>query len=219
VNVGVLGSSGGSVFSAAQRIFAATPPVSIAWSVATDRPCGLARAAAQLGIPYAFVPGSSAASSAAAAEFFAANNVHVVLLYHTRIVERELFARLPTINFHPAVLPAFPGLHALERTVAAAASMFGATAHVVDASVDGGPIIAQVAAPLADAPFESIARASFVQKTYLTLLVVDALCRGTLLIEDGGIPRWLGEPQLAPALAEAFAEFAQREDDARIVPC
>jgi hypothetical protein len=50
-------------------------------------------------------------------------------------------------------------------------------------------------------------------------LVVDALCRGTLLIEDGGIPRWLGEPQLAPALAEAFAEFAQREDDARIVPC
>ncbi len=159
------------------------------------------------------------ASSAAAANFFAANNVDVVLLYHTRIVERELFARLPTVNFHPAVLPAFPGLHALERTVAAGAAMFGATAHVVDASVDGGPIVAQVAAPLLAEPIESVARASFVQKTYLTLLVVDALSRGTLLIGAGGIPRWLSEPQLAPDLAEAFAKFAEREGKAGIVSC
>lgn len=47
------------------------------------------------------------------------------------------------INVHPALLPAFKGMHALEQTVSAGARYAGATIHIVDEEMDHGPIIAQ----------------------------------------------------------------------------
>jgi phosphoribosylaminoimidazolecarboxamide formyltransferase/IMP cyclohydrolase len=47
------------------------------------------------------------------------------------------------INTHPALLPAFPGAHAVRDALAAGVSVTGATVHVVDAGVDTGPVIAQ----------------------------------------------------------------------------
>ena len=47
------------------------------------------------------------------------------------------------INTHPALLPAYPGAHAVRDALAAGASVTGATVHVVDAGVDTGPVLAQ----------------------------------------------------------------------------
>ena len=47
------------------------------------------------------------------------------------------------INTHPALLPAFPGAHAVREALAAGATVTGATVHVVDAGVDTGPVLAQ----------------------------------------------------------------------------
>ncbi len=47
------------------------------------------------------------------------------------------------INTHPALLPAFPGAHAVRDALAAGVTVTGATVHVVDAGVDTGPVIAQ----------------------------------------------------------------------------
>jgi phosphoribosylglycinamide formyltransferase-1 len=47
------------------------------------------------------------------------------------------------INTHPALLPAFPGGHAVRDALAAGATVTGATVHVVDAGVDTGPVLAQ----------------------------------------------------------------------------
>lgn len=47
------------------------------------------------------------------------------------------------INTHPALLPAFPGAHAVRDALAAGAAVTGATVHVVDAGVDTGPVLAQ----------------------------------------------------------------------------
>jgi phosphoribosylglycinamide formyltransferase-1 len=47
------------------------------------------------------------------------------------------------INTHPALLPAFPGAHAVRDALAAGATVTGATVHVVDAGVDTGPVLAQ----------------------------------------------------------------------------
>lgn len=47
------------------------------------------------------------------------------------------------INVHPSLLPAFKGAHAIEQAVACGVKVYGVTIHWVDASLDGGRIIAQ----------------------------------------------------------------------------
>ena len=47
------------------------------------------------------------------------------------------------INSHPALLPAFPGAHAVADALAAGAATTGCTVHLVDAGVDTGPVLAQ----------------------------------------------------------------------------
>jgi phosphoribosylglycinamide formyltransferase-1 len=52
---------------------------------------------------------------------------------------------------HPSLLPAFPGLGAVEQALAYAVKVFGVTVHFVDAGVDSGPVILQRAVELPDA--------------------------------------------------------------------
>jgi phosphoribosylglycinamide formyltransferase-1 len=47
------------------------------------------------------------------------------------------------VNAHPALLPAFPGAHAVRDALAAGVTVTGATVHLVDAGLDTGPVIAQ----------------------------------------------------------------------------
>lgn len=48
------------------------------------------------------------------------------------------------INMHPALLPLYPGAHAVRDALSDGASVTGATVHIVDEGVDTGPIIRQV---------------------------------------------------------------------------
>lgn len=52
------------------------------------------------------------------------------------------------INTHPALLPAFPGAHAVRDALAAGARETGCSVHVVDGGVDTGPVIEQVRVPI-----------------------------------------------------------------------
>jgi phosphoribosylglycinamide formyltransferase-1 len=54
------------------------------------------------------------------------------------------------VNTHPALLPAFPGMHGAADALAHGVKVTGATLFVVDAGVDTGPIIAQRAVEVAD---------------------------------------------------------------------
>jgi phosphoribosylglycinamide formyltransferase-1 len=49
------------------------------------------------------------------------------------------------LNVHPALLPSFPGTHAVADALAAGAKVTGVTVHLVDAGVDTGPIVLQEA--------------------------------------------------------------------------
>ena len=48
------------------------------------------------------------------------------------------------INMHPALLPLYPGAHAVRDALADGATVTGATVHIVDEGVDTGPVIEQV---------------------------------------------------------------------------
>lgn len=52
------------------------------------------------------------------------------------------------INTHPALLPAFPGWHAVSDALAAGVDVTGCTVHVATESVDDGPILAQEVVPV-----------------------------------------------------------------------
>ena len=52
------------------------------------------------------------------------------------------------LNTHPALLPAFPGAHAVADALAHGVHVTGATVHLVDNGVDTGPIVAQHAVPV-----------------------------------------------------------------------
>jgi phosphoribosylglycinamide formyltransferase-1 len=58
------------------------------------------------------------------------------------------------INTHNALLPAFPGIHGPRDALVYGVKITGATLHFVDAGVDTGPIIAQVAVPVVDGDTE-----------------------------------------------------------------
>jgi phosphoribosylglycinamide formyltransferase-1 len=59
------------------------------------------------------------------------------------------------INTHPALLPAFPGAHAVRDALAAGVPVTGSTVHLVDAGVDTGPVLAQREVPVLPADDEA----------------------------------------------------------------
>ena len=69
----------------------------------------------------------------------------VVLAGFDRLVTRVLLGAFPdrVINIHPALLPAFKGLHAQRDALAYGVKLAGATVHLVDEQTDHGPIIVQ----------------------------------------------------------------------------
>jgi phosphoribosylglycinamide formyltransferase 1 len=54
------------------------------------------------------------------------------------------------VNVHPSLLPAFPGVRAIEQALDYGVKVFGVTVHFVDEGVDSGPIILQRAVPVPD---------------------------------------------------------------------
>lgn len=60
-----------------------------------------------------------------------------------RILPEAITERFKIINCHPALLPLFPGAHAIRDAMAAGATETGTTIHWVDAGIDTGEVIAQ----------------------------------------------------------------------------
>ncbi len=73
----------------------------------------------------------------------------VALAGFMRLVTTVLLDAYPSriLNIHPALLPAFPGLHGQKQAHDYGVKISGATVHLVDSGTDTGPIIAQAAVP------------------------------------------------------------------------
>jgi len=76
----------------------------------------------------------------------------IVLAGYMRILSSSFVRRFRgrIINIHPAILPAFPGAHAVEDALAYGVKVSGCTVHLVDEVLDGGSILAQAVVPVLD---------------------------------------------------------------------
>ncbi len=71
----------------------------------------------------------------------------IVLAGYKRLITPVLLTAYDNriLNVHPSLLPAFPGMHAVEQALAYGAKVVGVTVHLVDGGMDSGPIVAQEA--------------------------------------------------------------------------
>ena len=127
--------------------------------VFADRGCPALAWAAEQGIETALLPGLASrdaderaeADQALAATLTAAGIEVVALAGYMRIVGPAVLAAFDgrILNTHPALLPAFPGAHAVRDALEHGAKVTGCTVHIVDDTLDGGPIVAQEAVVIA----------------------------------------------------------------------
>lgn len=92
----------------------------------------------------------------------------VVLAGFMRIISEVFVAAFPQriINIHPALLPAFPGLHVQKKALEYGARFAGCTVHFVDTGVDTGPIIIQAVVPILDEDTEETLSARILQQEH-----------------------------------------------------
>ncbi|MEA2550065.1 MAG: phosphoribosylaminoimidazolecarboxamide formyltransferase / cyclohydrolase [Chloroflexota bacterium] len=116
--------------------------------VFADRPCAALDWAVEQGIETALVPGGDDPTLAATLAAVEADTV--VLAGYMRIVGPAVLGAYPgrILNTHPSLLPAFPGAHAVADALAHGVKVTGCTVHIVDATLDGGPILLQEAVPV-----------------------------------------------------------------------
>jgi phosphoribosylglycinamide formyltransferase-1 len=98
------------------------------------------------------------AFDAAVVETLKSRGVDVVVLAgFMRLVTEVLLDAFPMriVNVHPALLPAFPGVHGQRQALAYGVRIAGCTVHFVDHGTDTGPIIAQGAVPVCDGDDEA----------------------------------------------------------------
>jgi phosphoribosylglycinamide formyltransferase-1 len=157
MNVGVLVSGAGTNLQALLDAEASgtLAPATVA-VVVSNRPeaPALARAEAAgkraVSIDHKAFAERSAFEDAVIAELDRCGVELVVLAGFMRVLTDRFLDRYPLriVNTHPSLLPAFTGADAPAQAIAHGVKVSGVTIHFVDASLDGGPIIAQVPVPV-----------------------------------------------------------------------
>lgn len=107
----------------------------------------------------------------------------VVLAGFMRVLTASFIARWPrrVINVHPALCPAFPGMHAARQALDRGVKITGCTVHLVDAGVDTGPILAQAAVPVLEGDDEATLQARIqIEEHRLLPEVLARVARGAL---------------------------------------
>ena len=158
MNVAVLASGEGTNLQAVLDRVHGRDGIEIV-AVASDKPDARAlERARRAGVsvrafPAAEYPGRVERDRAMAEWLVACGVDLVVLAGYMQLLADEFLVRFPerVINVHPALLPAFPGLEAVEQAIAYGVKVFGVTVHFVDDGVDTGPVILQRAIELPDA--------------------------------------------------------------------
>jgi phosphoribosylglycinamide formyltransferase 1 len=95
----------------------------------------------------------------------------VILAGYMRLITARLIGTYKNriINIHPSLLPSFPGLHAQRQALEWGARISGCTVHLVDETMDQGPIIIQAAVPVMDGDTEGTLEARILEEEHRIL--------------------------------------------------
>jgi phosphoribosylglycinamide formyltransferase 1 len=188
VRIGVLASGAGTNLQAILDDVHGRDGIEVV-AVGSDKPSApaLARAAA-VGVETAVFAreefAAREARDAAMAGWLEARGVELVVLAgYMQLLTPAFLDRFGgnVINVHPALLPAFPGLRAVEQAVERGVRVTGVTVHFVDSGVDTGPIIAQRALELPPDPEVEAVRVA------LRPLEHELLCGAVVAIARGEV--------------------------------
>ncbi|MFA7197824.1 MAG: phosphoribosylglycinamide formyltransferase [Methanoculleus sp.] len=154
--IAVLASGRGSNFQAVVDAIAAGEIPAICVGLITDNPRAYAvKRAEDAGIPavvveYARFPSKAAYEAALLAAMQSCRADLFVLAGYMRILGAEIVHEFSgrMVNIHPALLPAFTGLHAQRQAVECGVKVSGCTVHLVDEGMDTGPIVVQRCVPV-----------------------------------------------------------------------
>ncbi len=161
----VLASGSGSTLQALVDATADDDFAAVIVAAGTDVPGCLAMSRAEAGGVKTFTvalrdyPDRNAWNNALADRIAGYGPDLVVLAGFMRILGPQVVRRFRILNTHPALLPAFPGAHALRDALAAGVRTTGVTVHWVDEGIDTGPVLAQVEVPVLPGDDEASLRA------------------------------------------------------------
>lgn len=157
----VLASGTGSLLQSLLEAAVGEYPARVV-AVVTDRDCRAGAIAADAGIPTVAValrdyPDRRDWDAAITAATAAHDPDVVVSAGFMKILAPQFLSRFPgrVLNTHPALLPAFPGAHAVPDALDYGVRVTGCTVHVVDSGVDTGPILAQQTVDVLDSDDEN----------------------------------------------------------------
>lgn len=127
----------------------------------------------------------------------------VVLAGFMRIISPTFIAAFPEkiINIHPALLPAFPGLHVQQKAIDYGARFAGCTVHFVDGGVDTGPIIIQAVVPiLPDDSADTLASRILEQEHRIYPRAIQLIAEGRVQVDGRKVTISSDHPVAATAL-------------------
>ena len=179
LKLGFLLSAGGSAFAEAVKR-SRLPPASC--HVVTDRYCGAIEKADSLGITSEIVCESEGYEfSKRAHAAFRASGCDFIVMQFSRLISTPLYDHILTINLHPSLLPAFPGLSAVGKAHSFGSPIQGATMHIADSGIDTGPVVAQtvMSVPL-DISLEQRLSIANRQKVVLLLALIEWMLAGRI---------------------------------------
>lgn len=154
--------------------------------VVVDRDCVAEGRAASANVPSRCIalkdyPDRGSWNTALADAVASFNPDLVVSAGFMKILSPEFLGRFDrVINTHPALLPSFPGAHAVRDAMAYGVKVTGSTVHLVDAGVDTGPVLAQEAVPILDSDDEDSLheRIKIVERRLLVEVIAAVATRG-----------------------------------------
>lgn len=182
----VLASGTGSLLQSLLQSAAGDYPGRVV-AVGADRDCPAAGIAKDADVPVYCVPVKDypdrAAWDAAMTDATAAHQPDLIVSAgFMKILGPQFLSRFMgrILNTHPALLPAFPGAHAVPDALEYGVKVTGCTVHLVDAGTDTGPVLAQEAVPVRNDDDEASLheRIKVVERRLLARVIADVATGG-----------------------------------------